>query len=78
MHMAGYDHDCLTDIEKLGPGTKSKVQVQRRSLGLKHFTKFGLPTTTTHKLLDFAAGGLVNVSETILKTNRAALGYNAI
>ena len=28
-------------IEKLGPGTKSKVQVQRQSLGPKHFTKFG-------------------------------------
>ena len=40
-------------FEKLGPSTKSKVQFQRRSLGPKHFTKFGLPThhpTTTHKL----------------------------
>ena len=35
-------------IEKLGPGKKTKVQVQRRSLGPKHFTKFGLHTTTTH------------------------------
>ena len=38
-------------FEKLGPGTKSKAQVQRRSLGPKHFTKFGLPTHPTHKLL---------------------------
>ena len=35
----------IGNIEKLGPGTKSKVQVQRRSLGPKHFTKFGLHTT---------------------------------
>ena len=46
-----------SSFEKLGPGTRSKVQVQRRSLGPKHFTKFGLPTTTHtpthhhHKLL---------------------------
>ena len=40
----------ISVFEKLGPGTKSKVQVQRRSLwpGPKHFTKFGLPTTTHH------------------------------
>ena len=39
----------IETIEKLGPGTKSKVQVQRPSLGPKHFTKFGLPThTPTH------------------------------
>ena len=31
----------------LAQSPKSKVQVQRRSLGPKHFTKFGLPTTTT-------------------------------
>ena len=50
-------------IEKLGPGTKSKVR--RRSLGPKHFTKFGLhthhththtPHTTTHKLLGHFRG----------------------
>ena len=35
-------------IEKLGPGTKSKVQVQRRSLGPKHFAKFGLHTYHHH------------------------------
>ena len=41
-------------IEKLGPGTKSKVQVQRQSLGPKQFTKFGLhthPNPPPHKLL---------------------------
>ena len=40
-------------IEKLSQGTKSKVQVLRRSLGPKHFTKLGLPThpPPTHKLL---------------------------
>ena len=36
-----------TFFEKLGPGTQSKVQVQRQSLGPKHFTKFGLPTPPT-------------------------------
>ena len=35
-------------IEKLGPGTKSNVQVQRRSLGPKHFTKLGLHTHHHH------------------------------
>ena len=39
--------DFVVVVEKLGPGTKSKVQVQRRSLGPKHFTKLGLPTTHT-------------------------------
>ena len=42
------DQPQSRSIEKLGPGTKSKVQVQRRSLGPKHFTKLGLHTTTHH------------------------------
>ena len=49
---------CNQIIEKLGPGTKSKVQVQSRSLWPKHFTKFGLPTThtPTQKLLGHFRG----------------------
>ena len=60
------DFDTLSpqdssDFEKLGPGTKSKVQVQRRSLGPKHFTKLGLHThhhhhTPTHKILEHFRG----------------------
>ena len=30
------------------PRHKHKTQIQRRSLGKKHFTKFGLPNTHTH------------------------------
>ena len=41
----------MFDIEKLGPGTKSKVQVQRQSLGPKHFTKTPPTTTQTFRPL---------------------------
>ena len=32
-------------IERLGHGTNSNTHAQRRSLGPKHFTELGLPTT---------------------------------
>ena len=63
MYMAVWHTETLL-IERLGPGTNTKHKVQRRSLGPKHFTKFGLlthhhthTTTQTFRTLPRHLGG---------------------